>query len=271
MNDPVVRLDEAGDGMAPSLAVAADVMSVAEAMDSQYLLRRSLSEPHADAEQLTQLVETLLAAHVSKLALSLLKVAAAQSWPSAEAMAGAVREEAVRVAWRTAIADGTVEESRLQVFDLLVLASRDALLATAVGDITRDLADRQELLTALTKHASPVATFCAHSAVSDHRGTFVDNLDRYLDELASLRGHCRAHVTTAIAMTPAQAGAMRHELERIFGRPIDLEADVDARVVGGALVNVDGDVIDGSIKARLDTARKALAEVPLDKKDGNNA
>ena len=271
MNDPVLRLDEAGDGMAPSLAVAADVMSVAEAMDGQYLLRRSLSEPHADADQLAQLVDTLLSKVLSKPAVALLRVAAAQSWESAEAMAGAVRDEAIRVAWRVAIADGSAEDSRLQVFELMVLTSRDGPLATAIGDVTRDVADRQKLATSLTKHATPVATFCAHSAISDIRAPFVDNLDRYLDELASLRDRARAHVTTATAMTPAQATTMRQQLERIFGRQIDLEADVDARVVGGALVNVGGDVIDGSIKAKLDAARKALAGVPLDKKDGKHA
>ena len=271
MNDAVVRLDEAGDGITPSLDVAVDVMSVAEAMDGQYLLRRSLSEPHADADQLTQLVDALLSSAVSQPALSLLRVAVAQPWPSAEALAAAVRDEAIRVAWRTAIADGSAEETRAQVFDLMVLTDKEASLATAIGDVTRDVADRQALATALTRHATPVAQFCAHSAVSDLRAPFGDNLDRCLEELASLRGHCRARVTTAVAMTPAQASAMSRELERIFGRPVDLEADVDARVVGGALVNVGGDVIDGSVKARLDTARKALADAPLDKKDGNNA
>jgi len=276
--EALVALDEAGDELRPSLKLAADVMSVADAMDSQYLLRRSLSEPHADADQLKHLAETLLGPSISAPALSLIKVATAQSWDSAEQLSGAVRDQAVRLAWRAACADGDVEHARLQVLDLMVLVTGDPQLSTAVGDITRDESDRQAFVARMVVNCDPVAKFCATSAVNDQRAPFTVNLDGCLESLARVRGHLRGRVTTAVWMTKAQSEALTAQLQRIYGKPIDLETVVDPRVVGGALVNVGGDVIDGSIKARLDTARESLVSVPIvveaadaAGKDGENA
>lgn len=264
MNEAVAALDEAGDAAKASLDLASHLLAVADAMDSQYLLRRSLSEPNATTEQLMHLVDTLFGNSVLADAVDIVKVAVQQSWPSAEALAAAIRDEAIRVAWRAAISSRAVEPARREVLALVDIIAGDQALATAVGDTSRDLVDRQALVAALVVKAKPVVALLASCAVADQRDTFAANLSGSLDCLASLRGHLRAHVTTAVAMTADQASAMEAQLRRIYGRPIDLETTIDARVVGGVRADVGGDVIDGSVRARLNIAREQLADIRIE-------
>jgi len=268
VNEAVTQLNVAGDGQVPSLGLAADLMAVAEAMDSQYALRRSLSEPQASPEQLGHLVEALLGPVVSASAADLIRVAALQQWASADTLAAAVRDQAIRVAWRATIEDGELEGARLGVLKLMLTALSDVELATAIGDPTRTLEDREALVAAVVGEAHPLVAFCARSAVYDTRANFAGNLDHYLNELARLGNRLRARVTTAVPMTPAQTAEMTTQLTRIYGHRIDVEAIVDERVIGGVRVDIGGDVIDGSMKARLETARQALTSVPVRGRQG---
>ena len=45
----------------------------------------------------------------------------------------------------------------------------------------------------------------------------------------------------------------------MYGRPIDIRTAVDPTVRGGVVIRVGDEVIDGSIAARLASARTALA------------
>jgi len=259
-----LRLDEVADGATASIGLASEMLSVATAMDAQYLLRRSLSEPNTDAHRREALVDALLGSAVSPQAITLIKSAVALEWPSSEALAQAIRDLAVRVAWRATVASGSADSDRVGVLGLMVLASTNRGVAAALGDATRDASDRQALAVALATDAGPIPLLMAQSAVDDQRAGFVDNLSNYLDVLADLRGHRRARVTTAVPLTSSQQETLLGELARIYGRPIDLEPVVDQQVIGGVRVDADGDVIDGSIKARIDAAREAIAGVTVE-------
>ena len=264
MIDAVNRLDEAADALAASLGLARDVLAVAETMDAQPLLRRSLSEPNIPPAQHHHLVESLFGQVLSPEAVGLVEKATDQNWPNGRLMAGAIRDAASRIAWWAAISNDVVEIARQQLFSLIILVDRDPALATSLGDVSRELADRRALVGALTEKAEAVAGFLAQAATSDTRADFTANLSRQLDILAELRGHRRAIVTTAVPMTPQQRVALKTQLVRLYDSPVDLEAVVDPRVVGGVRVDVGGDVIDGSYKARLDAAREAMATITVE-------
>ena len=258
------RLDEVADGAKPSFGLAREMLALADAMDAQYLLRRTLSEPNADAVRREALVEALLGSSASRDAVALIKSAVALPWRSAEALARGVRDVAVRIAWRASVAVGSVESDRTGVLGLLLVATDNHEVAAALGDLTRDPSARLALATALAADMGPIPLLLAASAVADGQGGFGDNLSRYLDTLADLRGHQRARVTTAVELTAGQQDTLQTELERIYGRPVDLEPVIDPSVIGGVRVDAGGDVIDGSIKARIDAAREAIAGVTVE-------
>ena len=265
MNTP-----QAAQTLPASLGTADEVLSVAEAMDTQYLLRRSLSEPNADVAQRQHLVDALFGDRLSKPTLELLRDAAGRDWASSDALAFAVRDAAITLGWRAAVDDKSVERARAQALALCDAVTTNLAVSTALADTSRDLLDRQGLALSLVNDASGAVRLLARSALTDGRGVFAANLSAYLDALAALRGHQRAAVVSAIAMTPAQTNTLITQLSRIFGSPIDLEPSVDPSVVGGIRVDVGGDVIDGSVKARLDAAREAMSQITLKKDEEND-
>jgi len=265
-----VNTSQAAQTLPASLGTADEVLSVAEAMDTQYLLRRSLSEPNADVAQRQHLVDALFGDRLSKPTLDLLRAAAGDDWQSSDALAYAVRDAAVTLGWRTAVGDKSVEAARTQVLALIAAVATNLAASTALADSSRDTAARHGLALSLVANPSPVVGLLTRSALTDERGEFAANLSDYLDALAALRGHQRAAVVSAIALTPAQTNTLITQLSRIFGSPIDLEPLVDPGVVGGIRVDVGGDVIDGSVRARLDAAREAMSQITLKKDEEND-
>ena len=73
------------------------------------------------------------------------------------------------------------------------------------------------------------------------------------------RGQSVARVTTAVALTPAQEERLAGVLSRLYGRTIGLQVTVDPDVLGGLVVQVGDEVIDGSVAHRLEAARRRLA------------
>ena len=62
-----------------------------------------------------------------------------------------------------------------------------------------------------------------------------------------------------VALTAAQERRLTDVLGRIYGRTIGLQITVDPDVLGGLVVRVGDEVIDGSIAHRLEEAGRRLA------------
>ena len=66
-------------------------------------------------------------------------------------------------------------------------------------------------------------------------------------------------VVSAVPLDDEQAARMRDALARRFEREIELHNDVDAGVIGGAVVYAGDQVIDGSLRGRLQRLSSRLA------------
>ena len=65
-------------------------------------------------------------------------------------------------------------------------------------------------------------------------------------------------MTSAVALTEGEKTTLIEKLSRKFGRTIHLECAVDPSLLGGLVVNVDGKVIDGSLKHRLQEIKEVM-------------
>ncbi len=63
---------------------------------------------------------------------------------------------------------------------------------------------------------------------------------------------------TAIPLAEDQAASLKAALKKRFARDIELENVIDASVIGGAIIDAGGVVIDGSVAGRLKALESAL-------------
>lgn len=77
------------------------------------------------------------------------------------------------------------------------------------------------------------------------------------------KGLERAVVVSAVALSDAERTRLVSELERVTGKKIVLEAQVDATLLGGAYVRIGDRVIDRSVKSLLSSLSNQLYEVSV--------
>ena len=72
------------------------------------------------------------------------------------------------------------------------------------------------------------------------------------------RGIAVAQVTTAIPIDERQKAVIASKLSRRLGKTVTLETRVDASILGGVVAQIGDDVIDGSVRGRLERLRRRL-------------
>jgi F-type H+-transporting ATPase subunit delta len=70
---------------------------------------------------------------------------------------------------------------------------------------------------------------------------------------ANHRGEATAEVTSAHALDKAQIDALKAQLKKKVGREVAVELKTDPTILGGLIVKIGSEMIDSSIKTRLNT------------------
>ena len=93
--------------------------------------------------------------------------------------------------------------------------------------------------------------------------------DRFelLPEIAAQFEHLRreaerrvhVQVTSAYPLESGERDALSARLQKRFGREVDLEVEVDDSLIGGVVIRAGDEVIDGSVRGRLEQLGKQLA------------
>ncbi len=87
----------------------------------------------------------------------------------------------------------------------------------------------------------------------------LNGMARDYEELArGYRGESMAIVTSAVPLKEAETVVLRAKLEKKLARKITLRCTVDPDLIGGIRVEVDGRVIDGSIRNKLDEIKEVM-------------
>jgi F-type H+-transporting ATPase subunit delta len=72
------------------------------------------------------------------------------------------------------------------------------------------------------------------------------------------RGEATAEVTSAHALDDAQLGALRQQLRIRIGRDVAVDLTVDPAILGGLIVKIGSQMIDSSIRTRLNSLAVAM-------------
>ena len=91
------------------------------------------------------------------------------------------------------------------------------------------------------------------------------DLSAIVDELVALAAERRkaaiAEIRTAVPLDDAQKEGLVRALEHATGKKVELKVVLDPSVVGGVVARVGDQVIDGSIRRRLELAKERMSEV----------
>ncbi len=81
------------------------------------------------------------------------------------------------------------------------------------------------------------------------------------DMLSEERGEVIADVTTAKALTKAQADKLAKTLKSQMGKSVTIKETVDESIIGGLIVKVGSKMIDTSIASKLNALQNTMKEV----------
>ena len=85
-----------------------------------------------------------------------------------------------------------------------------------------------------------------------------DIIDETVAMLRASEGVSTAIVTSAVELTDAEKTELCEKLEKKLGHRVELECSVDPSLLGGVSVSVDGKLIDGSIRHKLQSIKEII-------------
>jgi F-type H+-transporting ATPase subunit delta len=241
--------------------VAEGLFSVVQLLDREGNLRRTLGDASLPAQARASLLDGLLGSQVDPQALSLVKDVVAQRWSSPRDVVDAIEVLAVTAVFLVAEADGTLDQVEDELFRFARTLAREPELRAVLTDRGLDTERKQALLGGLLDgRTAPATRRIVDALVVTPRGrTLEDGLEEYADLAADVRSRTLATVTTAVPLDDTQRARLAATLSAQLGRQIQLQVEVDPKVVGGVVVRVGDEVIDGSTRHRLAEARRHLA------------
>jgi len=100
--------------------------------------------------------------------------------------------------------------------------------------------------------------FVEHLAETGRIRYVKDVNEAFLEILAERTNRAMARLTTAVAVNPADLADIKKKLEALTNKQVDIEAVVDASLIGGAKAQIGSTIYDGTIKNQLAKMRSQL-------------
>lgn len=144
----------------------------------------------------------------------------------------------------------------------LRLASRrlhDSQIAARLEDPAVGADEKTRLLAPILSDVTQPAASFVRSLVTEGD---LNKLDTIVEEFESLvvrrSQYMLAHVRSAVALTSAESKQLEKNLARRFGKDLEFEYEEDPSLIGGVIVRVGDEVIDGSLAGKLSALRERL-------------
>lgn len=256
------RLDGVlGGADANPATVGEELFAFARLLRGEISLRRAVADPAASEDARKNLVRSLLGSQVGDATLQVLDVVAGSRWSNPRELLDGVRALGASAMLAAAERDGTLKTVEDELFGVARTVANNAELDRALSDQSGSVEAKRELARRIFgEHVNAVTLALIEQVAGDPKGRGVE---KRLDELSELAARRReqsvAHVITASPLTEEQRDALSAKLNRIYGKQITLHAEVKPGVLGGIVVKVGDEVIDGSSAGRIMALRGQLA------------
>jgi F-type H+-transporting ATPase subunit delta len=176
------------------------------------------------------------------------------------------RKEAIRgyaeAMFSVAEAEDALEPVEDELFRFARALEREQGLRDALADPALPAERKRAVLEEiLGRRANPVTVNLLGFLVEQGRAR---DLPAIVDELVALAAERRqaavAEVRTAVPLDAEHRERLAEALGKATGKKVELKVVVDPSVVGGVVARVGDQVIDGTVRRRLELARERLTE-----------
>ncbi|MHA7649512.1 F0F1 ATP synthase subunit B/delta [Mycobacterium sp. ML4] len=242
-----------------------ELVSVAKMLDQEIVVTRYLTVPAEDAAPRVKLIERLVEGKVGEPTLDLLRTAVSERWSANADLVDAIEHVSRQALLAVAENDGSVDEVEDQLFRFSRILDAQPRLGILLGDYTTDAERRVGLLRKVLESSgsdvNPVALSLLSQTVELLRGHPAEEAVLLLAEVAvARRGEVVARVSAAAELSDAQRTRLSEVLSRIYGHPVAVQLQIDPDLLGGLLISVGDEVIDGTLKSRLAAAEAQLPD-----------
>ena len=245
--------------------LSSELVSVAKILDREIVVTRYLTMPAEDAAPRARLIERLLSGQVGDATLDVLRTAVSERWSANSDLVDAIEHVSRQALLEVAERDDQVDEVEDQLFRFSRILDAQPRLAILLGDYAVPVEGRvgllRNVLDAASSGVNPIAVALLSQTVELLRGQPAEEAVLFLAEVAvARRGEVVAQVSAAAELSAAQATRLTEVLSRIYGHPVTVQLQIDAALLGGLLIAVGDEVIDGTLSSRLIAAKAQLPD-----------
>ncbi|SOX55356.1 F0F1 ATP synthase subunit B/delta [Mycobacterium ahvazicum] len=245
--------------------LSSELVSVGQLLDEEIVVTRYLTVPAEDAAPRIRLLERLVSGKVGDATLVVLRAAVSERWSANADLVDAIEHMSRQALLEVAERDGKVDEVEDQLFRFSRILDAQPRLSILLGDYATPAEKRVELLHKVLDSSgsavNPLVVALLSQTVELLRGEQAEEAVQFLAEVAvARRGEVVAAVRAAAELSDAQRTRLTEVLSRIYGHPVTVQLEIDADLLGGLLIAVADEVIDGSLSSRLAAAEAQLPD-----------
>ncbi|MFL5796545.1 MAG: F0F1 ATP synthase subunit delta [Actinomycetota bacterium] len=246
---------EAGGGVLPR--VRGELFALADLLRREPQLRKTLADIGVPPDAKRGLLRDLLGDRLDERTLSLLEDLVVEDSVSYR-LRPALEDLAVQAVLAEAEAEGSLERVAEELFRLSRLVESEPALRSALTDPVLPDERKAGLMADLLEGKAATATVLLARWTVGKTGDPVARLRELSDRAAARDRRMVVEARTAVPLDEARQARLGEALTRATGRRVDVQVVVDPSVVGGVVARVGDEVIDGSIRRKLQLALERL-------------
>ena len=244
------------------LAFATDLFVVADAISGSTQLRGILSDTSTESDAKNALIERVFNTKVSANAIEFVKKVCALRFSRSMDLVIVLEQLGVHAAAATASKTNVLDDVQSELFSFQQVVASDRDLQFALSNKSAPNDTKLALVKALIgSKANAVTLALINQAVGSARGRRVAIvIDQFAKQIAAYGDSLVATVTVSKELEQSQIERLRSTLAGTYGQQISLNIEIDPSIIGGMVVQIAGEIIDGSVSTRLQNLKLQLVK-----------
>jgi len=160
-----------------------------------------------------------------------------------------------------ALSEKSVEAVSRELSEFLGLLRESPQLGILLGSPAVSRANKHAIAAALVERmrASRTLRNFLFVVINQRRMALLPEIQEAFEtQLDDRQGVARARVTSARELNEGERKHLRAALERLSGRRVEAQYDLDPALIAGAVVRVGSTIYDGSVRTQLERLRARL-------------